>query len=145
MENATALNEKFADLKKFIEDKEIIGMQFLEDNELNKIARSNLLIEGQALPMFVVVNDSVYSFIQVHLASGVSDDKKTKVLQYLNEMNARFNMLKYCINSDGNIVLSCSVPASDDHFEPGLIIALIDQMKKHLNENYGELMKKVWA
>lgn len=139
----TAAEKKIAAMKEFIERAKVNGIQLLEVNENNKVLRSNLPIEGQALPMFIVVNDTVYSYIQVQLVT-VKAEKADKCLSYLNELNERFSMLKYFINKGGNIVLTCSVPASDDAFEPALLIALIDQVKKHLEENYAELMKKVW-
>lgn len=137
------VSKKIAAMKEFIERAKINGVQLIDANENNKILRSNLPIEGQILPMFIVVNDTVYSYIQVHLVT-VTEDKAVKCLPYLNELNERFSMLKYFVNNGGNIVLTCSVPASDDAFEPALLIALIDQVKKHLEENYAELMKKVW-
>ena len=138
-----AVSKKIAAMKEFIEKAKINGIQLIDANENNKILRSNLPIEGQTLPMFIVVNDTVYSYIQVHLVT-VKEEKAEKCLRYLNELNERFSMLKYFVNKGGNIVLTCSVPASDDAFEPALLIALIDQVKRHLEENYAELMKKVW-
>lgn len=137
------VEKKLAALKEFIEQQKINGLQILEINENNKVLRSNLIIEGQALPLFIVVNNSVYSYIQVHLVT-VTEEKAEKCLKYLNELNERFHMLKYNISSNGNIVLTCSVPSSNDHFEPALLIALVDQVKLHLEANYSDLMKKVW-
>lgn len=142
-EEPNTASKKIEAMKEFIEKAKINGIQLIEANENNKILRSNLLIEGQSLPMFIVVNDTVYSYIQVHLVT-VKEEKAEKCLRYLNELNERFSMLKYFVNKGGNIVLTCSVPASDDAFEPALLIALIDQVKRHLEENYAELMKKVW-
>lgn len=140
---ANAVAKKFADFKAFLEQEKVNGFQFLEVNETNKIFRSNLLIEGQTLPMFVVINDSVYTFIQVHLVT-LTPEKKAKCMEFLNEMNERFSMLKYFVNHEGNLVLTCSVPSGNDKFDPALIVALIDQVRLHLLENYPQLMKKIW-
>lgn len=138
-----SLVKKLNDLKEFLAKADITGIQLLEINEQNKVLRSNLLVEGQALPMFIVLNDTVYTYIQVHLVT-LTEDKKAKCVDFLNELNERFSMLKYFVNSQGNVVLTCSIPAGDDKFDPALIFALVDQVKLHLEENYPALMKKIW-
>ncbi len=139
----TSVVKKFNILKEYLTKANITGMQLLDINDSNKVMRSNLLIEGQALPMFIVVNDTVYSYIQVHLVT-LTEDKKLKCIDFLNELNERFSMLKYFVNREGNIVLTCSIPSGDDKFDPALIFALVDQVKTHLEANYPELMKKIW-
>ena len=121
----------------------INGIRYIEVDENNKIFESRLLIEGQALPLFLVVNSTVYSYIHVHLVT-VTPEKVEKCNEYLNRLNESFPMLKYFINNVGNIVLTCSIPSADDKFDPALIFALVDQVKGHLEENYKELMQKIW-
>lgn len=142
-ETVNVIDKKAAALKEYMEKANVNGIQFVDINEHNKAVRSHLLVEGQALPMFIVVNDTVYSFIQVHLAT-VDAAKAQKCLPYLNELNERFNMLKYCINKAGNLVLTCSVPSGDDKFDPALLIALVDQVKGHLDAMYPSIMQKIW-
>lgn len=121
----------------------INGIRYIEVDDNNKIFESRFLIEGQALPMFLVVNSTVYSYIHVHLVT-VTPEKVEKCNEYLNRLNESFPMLKYFINNVGNIVLTCSIPSADDKFDPALIFALVDQVKGHLEENYKELMQKIW-
>lgn len=126
-----------------IKEGNINGIRYIEVDENNKIFESRLLIEGQALPLFLVVNSTVYSYIHVHLVT-VTPEKVEKCNEYLNRLNESFPMLKYFINNVGNIVLTCSVPAADDKFDPALMFALVDQVKGHLEANYKELMQKIW-
>ena len=126
-----------------IKEGNINGIRYIEVDENNKIFESRLLIEGQALPLFLVVNSTVYSYIHVHLVT-VTHEKVEKCNEYLNRLNESFPMLKYFINNVGNIVLTCSVPAADDKFDPALMFALVDQVKGHLEANYKELMQKIW-
>lgn len=121
----------------------INGIRYIEVDDNNKIFESRFLIEGQALPMFLVVNSTVYSYIHVHLVT-VTPEKVEKCNEYLNRLNESFPMLKYFINNVGNIVLTCSIPSADDKFDPALMFALVDQVKGHLEENYKELMQKIW-
>lgn len=139
----TSVTKKFETMKEFLAKADITGVQFLEVNDKNKVLRSNLLVEGQSLPMFIVVNDTVYTYIQVHLVT-LTADKKAKCMDFLNDLNENFSMLKYFVNKEGNLVLTCSVPSGDDKFDPALIFALVDQVKSHLEANYPALMKKIW-
>lgn len=138
-----AVSKKFAALKDFMLKVNVGGMQFLEADENNKILRSNLLIEGQRLPLFVVINNTVYSYIQVHLTT-VTPEKAEKCYSWLNTLNNNFNMLKYHIAANGNVVVTCSIPSGNDKFDPALVVALIDQVKLHLEKVFPELMQKIW-
>lgn len=139
----SALTKKFEALKAFIEQADVKGIQIADETDQHKIFRSLLNIEGQNLPVFIVLNNSIYSFIQVHLVT-IPEEKRTKCLPFLNELNEKYSMLNYFINSQGNIVLNCNVTALDNNFEPAIFIALIDQIILHLQDNYSDLMKKVW-
>lgn len=121
----------------------INGIRYIEVDDNNKIFESRFLIEGQALPMFIVVNSTVYSYIHVHLVT-ITPEKLEKCSEYLNRLNDSFPMLKYFINDVGNVVLTCSLSSADDKFDPALVFALVDQVKAHLEDNYKVLMQKIW-
>lgn len=142
-ETSMVVVKKLELLKAIIEEIKINGIQFLDINDNTKCLRSNLLIEGQTLPLFIVLNNSIYSYIQVHLIT-VAPEKVNKCLAYLNDLNERFSMLKYSVSQTGNVILTCSVPSSEDHFQPELLIVLLDQIILHLQNTYSELMKKIW-
>lgn len=136
--------QKLTALKEYADKAKITGLQYLQINENNLLVNTRLLVKGQTLPLFIVVNNTVYSYIQAHLVT-IPQEKLAETLQFINELNNQFNMLKYTVNPQGNVVLTFSVPAADDKFEPGLIFALVDQVKGHLEENYAVLMDKIWA
>lgn len=137
------VDKKYMALQNFLSQANINGMQLLEINEHNKGLRSNFLIEGQRLPVFIVVNETVYSYIQAHLVT-ITPEKLEKCLPLLNELNDSFTMLKYGVNKEGNITLTCSIPAGEDKFDPAIIFALLDQINGHLQVQYKVLMKKIW-
>lgn len=91
----------------------------------------------------IVLNSTVYTYIQVHLVT-LTEEKQAKCVKLLNELNESFSMLKYYINGEGNLVLTCSIPAGDDKFDPALLFALLDQVKVHLDTNYSKLMAQIW-
>lgn len=69
----------------------------------------------------------------------LTEEKQAKCVKLLNELNESFSMLKYYINGEGNLVLTCSIPAGDDKFDPALLFALLDQVKVHLDTNYSKI------
>lgn len=140
----TLAEKKLTALKEFADANKITGLQYLQIDENNLLINTRLLIEGQTLPLFVVVNNTVYSYIQAHLVT-ITEDKKAAALNYLNDLNNEFNMLKYSINPQGNVIITFSVPADDDKFEPALIFALVDQLKAHLEKHFSDLMSKIWS
>lgn len=140
-------NLRAKELKKFIEEKDIKGFQLLEGKEEGQptILQSYLGVKEQNLPMIIVTDDTVYTMIQIQVATAVvNDENRVKLLELLNGYNLQFRMLKYSISDDGNIILTCSIPSSNDHFEPAIVIVMIDQMKVHLDEVYSTVMSKVW-
>ncbi len=140
----TLAEKKLTALKEFADANKITGLQYLQIDENNLLINTRLLIEGQTLPLFVVVNNTVYSYIQAHLVT-ITEDKKAAALNYLNDLNNEFNMLKYSINPQGNVIITFSVPADDDKFAPALIFALVDQLKAHLEKHFSDLMSKIWS
>lgn len=140
----TLAMKKLTALKEFADAHEISGLQYLQINEANLLVNTRLLVEGQTLPLFIVVNNSVYTYLQAHLVT-LTEEKKAATLSYLNELNNEFNMLKYSINPQGNVILTFSIPAGDDKFDPALVFALVDQMKAHLDTHYSALMEKSGA
>lgn len=140
----TLAMKKLTALKEFADAHEISGLQYLQINEANLLVNTRLLVEGQTLPLFIVVNNSVYTYLQAHLVT-LTEEKKAATLSYLNELNNEFNMLKYSINPQGNVILTFSIPAGDDKFDPALVFALVDQLKAHLDTHYSALMEKSGA
>lgn len=133
--------KKLTALKEFADAHEITGLQI---NEANLLINTRLLIEGQTLPLFIVVNNSVYTYLQAHLVT-LTEEKKAAALSYLNDLNNEFNMLKYSVNPQGNVMLTFSIPAGDDKFDPALVFALVDQLKAHLETHFPALMAKIWS
>lgn len=136
--------KKLTALKEFADAHEITGLQYLQINEANLLINTRLLIEGQTLSLFIVVNNTVYTYLQAHLVT-LTEEKKAAALSYLNDLNNEFNMLKYSVNPQGNVMLTFSIPAGDDKFDPALVFALVDQLKAHLETHFPALMAKIWS
>lgn len=140
--------EKVAAFQKYLEENKIggFGLQDFQNDVHAKAFRSNLPVEGQNLPFMILLDDSVYTILQVQIATSIATgDKKEKICAYLNDLNEQYRMLKYTVDAAGNVLLTCCIPAGVPHFEPALVIAILNQIQGHLNALYPEIMKQLWA
>ena len=107
--------------------------------------RSNLQVEGTSLPFMILLDDSVYTMLQVQVAAGLAQgDKREKICSFLNDLNEQYRMLKFSADAAGNVLLTCCIPAGVPHFEPALVIAILNQIQGLLTATYPEIMKHLW-
>ena len=140
--------KKAAVFKAYMEAEQISGVDLHEagDAAHAHVFRSNLPVQGQSLPFMILVDDSVYTVIQLEVAAQiVTEEKKERVAVYLNALNDEYRMLKYSSDAAGNVLLTCSIPSGVEQFEPALIAALLNQIQEHLNDVYPDLMAKLWS
>jgi len=140
--------QKAAAFQAYLEAEQISGvdMHTAGDESHAHVFRSNLPVQRQSLPFMVLIDDSVYTVIQLEIAAQiVTADKKEKAAVYLNELNDEYRMLKYSSDGAGNVLLTCSIPSGVEQFDPALIAALLNQIQEHLNEVYPDLMAKLWS
>ena len=57
----TLAMKKLTALKEYADKVKITGLQYLQINENNLLVNTRLLVKGQTLPLFIVVNNTVYS------------------------------------------------------------------------------------
>ena len=118
----------------------------LEDEFHTVLYRSSMEIQGQYLPTILILDDSIYSMVRVVIAAKVvTKENKAKVEAYLDGLNQHYKVFKYYTTEDGDLILDCCVPSSDEHFDSNLIRTILDVILKHLEESYKETMKAVWA
>lgn len=116
-------------------------------DELNTVLfRSVMEIEGQRLPLVVVVDDSIYVICRVLVAGKCINDKnRTDVGNFINKLNGNYKTFKFYTTEAGEIVMDTCLPTTVEQFEPDMVRALIDLAVKCLEENYRALMKLVWS
>ena len=144
MEN---INAKTLKLKEFLEANKIECFQVEERNDENETAvfRSRIQIKGQVLPFAILVDDSVYTLLQVQLVAGaVKGETFANLAPYLNEMNNNYRVFKFVTTADGDLLLNACVPAQNDGFDPVLLNAIIGETVKFLEAEYATIMAKVW-
>lgn len=117
-------------------------------NEMHSMPlyRAHVEVSGQNLPTMVVLDDSIYTMIQVRVAVGVvNTGNRENVLGHLNELNKKYKVFKYYEGDNGDICLDSCITTTDEGFEAPVIHTVIDVILKHLVEEYPVLMGKVWG
>ena len=118
----------------------------LTDEFHRVLYRSNMEIEGQMLPVLLILDDSIYTIVRIVVAAKVvKEENKTRVEAHLAGLNQHYKIFKYYTTEDGNIVLDCCIPSTNVHFDPELVRTVLDVVLQHLQESYKETMKAVWA
>lgn len=152
-EEKTAVMESVAQEKDkafqaYLDDHKIsgFGKQYAGENGEIVLYRSNLNVKGTTIPFMILLDNSVYTVLQFQVAAGVvKEEMREKLALYFNDLNNQYRMLKFTADAAGNVTLSVSIPAGAPHFEPALVIALLNEVEKLLNDEYEKLMKKINA
>ena len=113
--------------------------EVIEGDEYGTVVyHGRLEIHGNSLPVFIVLDNSVFSYIRVAITI-------KKLLPKLNELNQQYKVTKYYVNDeDSNIYADISVPTTDDTFEPAVLVNLmLEVIKPHLDEVHPDLLKIV--
>ncbi len=143
------MNTKAEKYNQFLQENKVTCFQYqeIQENTLHPVLyRTFMEINGQNLPVMLVIDDSIYVMLQVRVGSAlVKDANKVAVLDYVNKLNENYKVFKYYVPENGDIVIESCIPVSDTAFEPQMIHAVIDVILNHLNEEYPKLMKVVWA
>ena len=145
MEN---INAKTLKLKEFFEANKIECFQVEERQDANETAvfRSRMQIKGQVLPFAILVDNSVYTLLQVQLVAGAAKGEAfANLAPYINELNNNYRVFKFAVTNDGDLLLNACVPAQNDGFDPVLLNAIIGETVKFLEAEYASIMAKVWG
>lgn len=116
-------------------------------DDLNTVLfRSSMEIEGQRLPLVIIIDDSIYVICRTLVAGKcLTENNRFETLKYLNSLNSTYKTFKYFVTDAGEIVMDICLPTTNEQFEPNMIRALIDLSVKNLEENYRPLMQIVWG
>ena len=162
MPKKAATNEETTDTaaKKGVEEnaKAIKFQEFLMDNNINVFAtestddefgtvmfRSRVEAAGQKLPCAVIIDTSIFTIIRTQIAQGVKEEKRAKIKDRINELNAQYKVFKYYMREDGSVYLDICIPADEDTFDGKTVQILLGVLIRHLEENYDDFMERIWA
>lgn len=138
------MNSKAAKFQEYLTANNITGFNFEEFNdEFNTVMfRSRIVIKGQQLPMAIILDDSIYRMIRVQLISSVENTEK--VVSYLNKLNAKYKSYKFYLTEQNDLILDSCIMGKDDD-ESEIIIAVLNNLIKQMQDEYSELMNIIWS
>lgn len=137
------MNEKAQNFKDYLDEKNItcFRVEDVENDKFNAVVfHSSININGQLLPMGIILDDSIYGVIRVQVAPSVQN--KDKLLAYFDELNAKYKSFKYYTNETGIYLDTCVLGVKQDS---ELIIAVTDTIVKNLEEEYAKIMNLLWS
>ena len=140
-------NSKAVTFKKFLDEGNIKGFDYkaVEDQLNSVVFHGYISVKGQSLPMAVVIDNSVYTIIRIQIAGrAISEKEYFDLSAYVNRLNQTYRMLKYFVTPEGQIILTCCIISDTELFAPTLVIAVLDEIIKHLNIEYPDFMKMLW-
>ena len=119
----------------------------IQGDEYNTVVyHGRLDIHGNSLPVFIVLDNSVFSYIRVAITTmSITEAAIKKVLPKLNELNQQYKVTKYYVNDeDSNIYTDISVPSTEEAFESAVLVNLmLEVIKPHLDEVHPDILKIV--
>jgi hypothetical protein len=142
------MNEKAKKFAKMLKENKmnVFQEETLKDELKTVLFRSNMEIEGQRLPLVVVIDESIYVLCRILVAGKcIKKENEVEVTRLLNHLNRSYKTFKFYTTEAGEIVLDACLPTTVEQFEPNMVRALIDLSVKNLEENYSIIMQKVWG
>lgn len=143
------MNKKAAAFKKYLDEKQItcFVIEEIADDKLNTaVFRSQIDVEGQQLPTIIILDSSIYGIIRVKIASSALNENNEAVLmKRLNELNRQYKIFKYYFADDGSLFLDSYVLNNSGQVDGDMIYTVLDVIIKHLNAEYKNLMRLIWA
>lgn len=140
------INEKTIALKKFFteNDMNMFESENLNDEAETTILRSRIKIDGQLLPIAILIDCTNYILIQVQIIPDVvTDDTFADVMNCLNEYNNRFRLFKFTISESGDVLFNATLTFVNNTFDPLFLNKVLAEIVKLLNTEYFELANKI--
>ena len=137
------MNPKALLFDKFLKDEEIISFERkdFEDEDGTVVYRSYIKSPLWDMPLFVILDNSIYSVIRLVLGpEKVTAQNMNALNALINRDNATYKNYKlYIDEQDSSLYLDCVYMFGDDAFEPALMYALMSSIVDYVPEAVGEL------
>lgn len=141
------MNEKAKRFQKFLESNEIhvFKVEVMNDEFTSVVFRTRIEVNGQMLPMGIIVDKSIFTLIRTQVFTGICVEQQEKILEFVNEINREFKIFKYYIGADSNLYLDVCLPFVEETFDSNMVHLMLDMIVKHLKDAYPKIMQKIWA
>lgn len=142
------MNKKAESFKKFIDEKHpnIFDVEEIQDeNQNTAVFRSSITIAGQRLLAMVIIDDSIFTILRVHiLPQALTEENQTALLELINEQNKCYKPFKLYLNDNKDLMLDTCLTVTSDDIDGEIVYTLFDVIITYLNNSYRKIMKVVW-
>ena len=137
------MNPKALLFDKFLKEEEITSFERkdFDDEDGTVVYRSYIKSPLWDMPLFVILDNSIYSVIRLVLGpEKVTAQNMNALNALINRDNATYKNYKlYIDEQDSSLYLDCVYMSGDDAFEPALMYALMSSIVDYIPESVGEL------
>lgn len=130
------MNQKAELFEKFLVEEEITCFEKREipDEDHTMVYRSYLQTPVGDMPIFVLLDDTIYNTVRVVVGQGVvNGDNYQSLLEFMNTQNNTYKNFKYYIeDADATIYLDCINQSTVTNFDPRLIYVLMTQIVEYM-------------
>ena len=143
------MNTKVESFKQFVRENhpDVFRIEELEgDNQEAVVFRSTVGVQGQQLPLMVVIDTSVFTIIRVQICpQALSETEQSALHKFINEQNFSYKPFKFFLNSAGDLMLEMCLLFTGEEVKPDEIYLMFEVIVNYLNENYRGIMKLIWG
>lgn len=143
------MNTKAESFKNFVRENhpDVFQIEELEGDKQEAIVfRSTVSVQGQQLPLMVVIDTSVFTIIRVQVCpQAFNETEQSALYKFINEQNLGYKPFKFFLNSAGDLMLEICLLFTDEEVKPDEIYLMFEMIINYLNENYRGIMKLIWG
>ena len=123
----------------YLDEKELkmFSRQDMKDEMNTAVFRTAFGVDGQDVPAVIVVDDSAFCMVQVHLAANaLTDDNRVKMFETMNTWNAGLKPFKFIVDSHNNLVMVCCLLNADGQMDGDKVNAMMNTILDYLTKEY---------
>ena len=122
------------------------NLEELDDEHNSVIFRTTLIINGQYIPLGIIIDDTIFAIIRVNVAvRAVTDDNYFELFNLIMRLNNKSKLFKYYLTPDLSIILDICVPYEEGHVPCELLHRLVSVVAKELETHYRDFLKVLWG
>lgn len=140
------MNKKAEQFKNYLEERSInvFNIEEIKGDEQNTVAfRSMLQVEGQNLPLIVIVDDSIFTVIRVLIfANARNKNNELNLLKLAETENAAYKPFKIYCNDAGDLFIDVCLTFTGD-FNGDAVYLILEALINYLNGAQGGYRKMI--
>lgn len=130
-------NKKRALFDRFLKEEEIscFDVKAIGDEEDTVLYRSYLDTEMGSMPLYVILDSSIYTVIRVVVGGGiVTEHNRSALIELANEVNREYKKFKFYVeDSDQTFYLDCVYMSRSEEFVPQLLYGLMNSIIEYID------------